>query len=153
MNLPVAFAFDGSAGLGPGACPLPESISFALSSLLALLFVAYLLRCYFQEFRRARRIKHRKRLARLHPSWPRPDREAVVEACRHRRESVMAPQCGRSAVGFDWRSLSSLIPAHERITLVWDTAAPNGAAPPTFHVGREVAQRQTITGNGEVTVR
>lgn len=111
--------FDSSAVIGPIRLggQLFELIGFGLSTMLAIAFVAYLLRCYFQEFRRTRRLQRRKRVARLKPSCSGPDRQAVIAACQRRRASAMS---AAALNGVDWHGLHSFIPSRDRITLVWD---------------------------------
>jgi hypothetical protein len=150
MNLPTTF--DTSSAVGPIALsgrPL-ELIGLGVSALAALVFVAYLLRCYFQEFWRAHRVQRRKRLARLKSSPPGADREAVIEGCQRRRASAMAPEVAGLLLDLDWRGLHSFIPSHDRVTLVWDTGHANDGALPRLCLGPEAAEEETITGNGEV---
>jgi hypothetical protein len=150
MNLPTAF--DSSSARAPiasGDSHL-ELAGLAISALVALVFMAYLLRCYFQEFWRAYRVRRRKRLARLKSFLPVTDREAVIEGCRRRRASAMASEAA-AGPGFDWRALHSFIPSHDRLTLVWDTGSANDGALPRFCVGKETDE--TITAKDEVHVR
>ena len=148
MNLPIAF--DAASALGPMVAggPLLEFTSLVLSALVALLFLAYLFRCYFQEFRHARRVQRRKRLARPGPAQAWVDRKNVVEECRCRRRSVMDPQPDAPLPAVDWRGLHFLIPSHERVTLVWDTGRPWDGAPPTLCIVSETVGDETLTGNG-----
>ena len=153
MNLPAAL--DGSSALGPlpFGGGLLDLASLGVSLLIALVFLAYLLRCYFQEFRRIRRIQRRKRLARLECSDLATDRDAVIEGCRLRRESAMAPRVSGLLPALDWRGLHSLIAAHDRVSLVWDTGLANEGALPRFYVEKGAAENKTVTSNGELTDR
>jgi hypothetical protein len=152
MNLPTAF--DNSAGIGPVALSgsLFELIGLCISAFAAFVFLAYLLGCYFQEFRRALRVRHRKRLARLKFSPRGADRESIIEGCRCRRESAMAEVAG-VLPDLDWRGLHFFMKSHDRVTLVWDTGRVNDGAPPTLYLGPEIPEEGTITGDGEVTIR
>jgi hypothetical protein len=148
-----SIVFESLSALGPvplSGAPL-ELIGLGISALIALILVAYLLRCYFQEFRRAQRVRHRKRLASLQSLPPEADRKRVVEGCLRRRASVMASEIG-GLPELDWRGLHSLIPSHDRITLVWDTGLVNDDAPPRLCVD-EAAEDEAVTGYREVTIR
>src|SRR5687767_11941471 len=92
MNLPTAFESSSPVGANALGVPLLEWIALGFSALVALIFVGYLLRCYFQEFWRARRVQRRKQLARLTSSPPGADRQAIIEGCRRRRDSVTTPE-------------------------------------------------------------
>lgn len=147
MNLPIAF--DSASALGAIAVggPLVEIIPLVISVLVALLFLAYLLRCYLQEFRHARRVHRRKRLASRGPAQDRVDRKSVIEECRSRRKSVMDPEPDAMLPAVDWRGLHALIPSLERVTLVWDTGRSCEGALPTLRIVSETAEDQILSGN------
>lgn len=153
MSLPAVF--DRSPiEMGPvgfGRSPL-ELLGLGISAVIALAFTAYLLHCYFQEFWRHRRVRHRKRLSRLKAFPPGANRQTVIEGCRRRRDSVMAPDVA-GLPELEWRGLHALIPSRDRITLVWDTGRAHEGALPRLCVETEAADPKTITGNGDVTLQ
>jgi len=130
-----------------------EFLSLGISTLLALVFVTYLLGCYFQEFVRRRRVRHRKRLARLKSVPLGADRETVIERCLHRRDSAMASDVAGNLPALDWRGLHALIPSHARVTLVWDTGRANEGHSPRVHTVIEAAEEEIISASSEATFR
>jgi hypothetical protein len=131
-------AFESSSALDPIplTSELLELIGVAGAALIALVFVAYLLRCYFQEFRRAHHVRNRRRLARLSSVPGGADRKTVVERCLRRRALVMPSDFGGLLPQLDWHGLQSLIPLRDRVTLVWDTARANDGALPRLCIGQ-----------------
>jgi hypothetical protein len=112
----------------------PNIFFLGISALIALVFVAYLFRCYFQEFCHAHRVRSLKRRARLKPFGGGTTREAVAEGCRRRRHSAMTRDVPCTPPSLDWCGLPSLIPSHDHLTLVWDTGRSNEGASPRLHL-------------------
>lgn len=151
MNLPAAI--DTSSALGSLHGPVTQSIGLAISSLVALVFMAYLVRCYIQEFRRHQRVRRRKRLARLKALPLAMNRNAVVEDCRRRRDLLMARETAALVLVVDWRAPHCLIPARDRVTLVWDTGRTNHEVLPRVQGVNELGRKEPIAGDGEPLMR
>jgi hypothetical protein len=122
-----------------------EVLVFFGSLIMALLFLAYLARCYFQEFRRKRKIERRKRISRatcnansFHPIlWNGGPR---LEAPEERSSEASQPLV---PVKLDCWRLQWAIPQHEQITMVWENSGSSEAS--AAHCVRRGTVRKVAT--------
>jgi hypothetical protein len=111
-----------------------DLITLGVAAVFGLTFTAYLLRCYVQEFRRERRVRRRKQLARATctPGHFRPlclapaeNSQRVTDDSEEQEQLQPLPLTNLDSWRLQW-----IIPAHEQITLIWDKPAEESSLGP-----------------------